>query len=87
MGELYRKNGISLNAKLSRLPTCVCWLFSHAVLGHVLRASKRVSGILRFRLYALADGIRQFFYSQTKGLKKLLELQNPPTAKPTLFDA
>jgi hypothetical protein len=55
--------------------------------GHVLRASKRVSGILRFRLYALADGMRQFFYSQTKGLKKLLELQNPPTAKPTLFDA
>ena len=28
--------------------------------GHVLRASKRVFGIPDFRLYALADGIRQF---------------------------
>jgi hypothetical protein len=31
--------------------------------GHVLRASKRVFGIPDFRLYALADGIRQFLYS------------------------
>ena len=40
---------------------------------HVLRASKRVFGIPDFRLYALADGIRQFLYSQTQGLTKLLE--------------
>jgi hypothetical protein len=55
--------------------------------GHVLRASKRVFGIPDFRLYALADGIRQFLYSQTRGLKKLLELQNPPPAQPSLFDS
>ena len=55
--------------------------------GHVLRASKRVFGIPDFRLYALADGIRQFLYSQTQGLTKLLELQNPLPIQPTLFDS
>jgi hypothetical protein len=53
--------------------------------GHVLRASKRVFGIPDFRLYALADGIRQFLYSQTQGLKKFLELQNQPPIQPKLF--
>jgi len=33
----------------------------------------------------LADGIRQFLYSQTQGLKKLLELQNSLPVQPTLF--
>lgn len=55
--------------------------------GHVLRASKRIFGIPDFRLYALADGIRQFLYSQTQGLKKLLEQQNPMQAQPMLFDS
>jgi len=55
--------------------------------GQVLRASKRVFGIPDFRLYALADGIRQFLYSQTQGLKKLLEKQNPVPIQPTLFDS
>lgn len=41
--------------------------------GHVLRATRRVFGIPDFRLYALADGIWQFFYSQTQGGKKFLE--------------
>ncbi len=54
--------------------------------GHVLRASKRVFGIPDFRLYALADGIRQFLYSQTQGLKRLLEQQSPLPIQPTLFD-
>jgi len=53
--------------------------------GHVLRASKRVFGIPDFRLYALADGIRQFLYSQTQGLKKFLELQNQPPIQSKLF--
>jgi hypothetical protein len=53
--------------------------------GHVLRASKRVFGIPDFRLYALADGIRQFLYSQTQGLKKFLELQSQPPIQPKLF--
>jgi hypothetical protein len=54
--------------------------------GHVLRASRRVFGIPDFRLYALADGIRQFLYSQTQGLTKLLKMQNPLPVQPTLFD-
>jgi hypothetical protein len=54
--------------------------------GHVLRASKRVFGIPDFRLYALADGIRQFLYSQTQGLKRFLEQQNPIQIQPMLFD-
>ena len=53
---------------------------------HVLRASKRVFGIPDFRLYALADGIRQFLYSQTQGLTKLLELQSALPVQPSLFD-
>jgi len=53
--------------------------------GHVLRASKRVFGIPDFRLYALADGIRQFLYSQTQGLKRFFELQDQPPIKPKLF--
>jgi hypothetical protein len=55
--------------------------------GHVLRASKRVFGIPDFRLYALADGIKQFLYSQTHGLRRLLELQNPLPNQPLLFDS
>jgi len=54
--------------------------------GHVLRASRRIFGIPDFRLYALADGIRQFLYGQTKGLKSLLELQCPVPVQPRLFD-
>jgi hypothetical protein len=54
---------------------------------HVLRASKRVFGIPDFRLYALADGIRQFLYSQTQGLTKLLEQQSPLPTQPMLFDS
>jgi len=53
--------------------------------GHVLRASKRVFGILDFRLYALADGIRQFLYSQTQGLKRFFELQDQLPIQPKLF--
>ena len=54
--------------------------------GHVLRASRRVFGIPDFRLYALADGIRQFLYSQTQGLKMFLELHSQPPIQPKLFD-
>ncbi len=42
--------------------------------GHALRAAKR--------LYAPADGIRQFLDSQTQGLRKFLERQTP-VAGPT----
>ncbi len=54
---------------------------------HVLRASRRVFGIPDFRLYALADGIRQFLYNQTHGLKKFLELQSPLPVQSKLFDS
>jgi hypothetical protein len=53
--------------------------------GHVLRASTRVFGIPDFRLYALADGIRQFLYSQTQGLKRFFKLQNQLPIQPQLF--
>jgi hypothetical protein len=54
---------------------------------HVLRASRRIFGIPDFRLYALADGIRQFLYSQTQGLKRFLELQDQLPIQPKLFDS
>jgi hypothetical protein len=53
--------------------------------GHVLRASKRVFGIPDFRLYALADGIRQYLYSQTQGLKRFFELQDQVPIQQKLF--
>jgi len=52
---------------------------------HVLRALKRVFGIPDFRLYALADGIRQYLYSQTQGLKRFFELQDQMPIQPKLF--
>jgi hypothetical protein len=55
--------------------------------GHVLRASRRVFGIPDFRLYALGDGIGQFLYSLTQGLKRFWEQQGPIPAQPKLFDS
>jgi len=55
--------------------------------GHVLRASKRVFGIPDFRLYALADGIRQYLYNQTRSLHKLLDLYDPSPIQRLLFDS
>ena len=52
-----------------------------------LRALTHIFGIPDFRLYALADVIRQFLYSQTQRLKRLLEQQNPMQAQPMLFDS
>jgi hypothetical protein len=52
--------------------------------GHALQPSKRVFGIPDFRLCALADGIRQFPYSQTQCLKRFHELQNQPPIQPKL---
>lgn len=53
---------------------------------HVLRASRRVFGIPDFRPYALADGIRQFLFSQTQELKRFFELQDQLPIQPKLFD-
>jgi hypothetical protein len=48
--------------------------------------AEMVFGIPDFRLYALADGIRQFLYSQTRGLKGFLDRQRPLPVQPTLFN-
>jgi hypothetical protein len=53
--------------------------------GHILKASKRLFGIPDFRLYALADGIRQFLFSQTRRLKGFMTLHNPLPVQPKLF--
>lgn len=53
--------------------------------GHVLQASRRVFGIPDFRLYALADGIRHFLYSQIQRLMRFFELQDQPPIPPKLF--
>lgn len=68
-------------AALHCSPASKLWVLA----GHVLRASKRVFAIPDFRLYALADGIRQFFYSQTQGLKRFFELQDQLSIQPNLF--
>jgi len=48
--------------------------------------AEMIFGIPDFRLYALADGIRQFLFSQTRGLKGFLALQHPWPDQPGLFD-
>lgn len=42
---------------------------------HVTRAAKRIYGVPEFRLYAIADGIKQVLFSSTRGI-------GPPTATP-----
>jgi hypothetical protein len=53
---------------------------------HVLRADRRVFGIPDFRLYALADGIKPFLFSQSKGLKLALPPPKPHFVQRFLFD-
>jgi hypothetical protein len=53
---------------------------------HVLRAARRVFGIPDFRLYALADGIKHFLFSQSKGLKPALPPPKPHFVQRLLFD-
>jgi len=48
---------------------------------HILRAARRVLGVPDFRLYALADGIEHFLFSQSKGLKPALPRPNPSPFK------
>jgi hypothetical protein len=53
---------------------------------HVLRAARRVFGVPDFRLYALADGIKHFLFSQSKGLKPALPPPKPHFVQRLLFD-
>ena len=52
---------------------------------HVLRAARRVFGVPDFRLYALADGIKHFLFSQSKGLKPALPPPKPHFVQRFLF--
>jgi hypothetical protein len=56
------------------------------LMGHVLRAARRVFGVPDFRLYALADGIKHFLFSQSKGLKLALPPPKPQFVQRFLFD-
>ncbi len=49
------------------------------------REELRAFGIPDFRMYALADGIRQYLYGQTRGLKRAFELQDQQLIQPKLF--
>lgn len=55
--------------------------------GHLIRASRRLFGIPNFRSYAVADGIRNFLFSQTKGISGLLAPPPPVPLQPGLFDS
>ncbi len=43
---------------------------------HVLRAAQRIYGVPEFRLYALADGIKQVLFSSRRGIGPPAPLQN-----------
>jgi len=53
---------------------------------HVLRAARRVFGVPDFRLYALADGIKHFLFSQSKGVRPALPPPKPQFVQRFLFD-
>jgi hypothetical protein len=53
---------------------------------HVLRAARRVFGVPDFRLYALADGIKYFLFSQSKSLKLALPPPKPHFVQKLLFE-
>jgi hypothetical protein len=44
---------------------------------HVLRTARRMFGVSDFRLWALADGIKRFLFSQSKCLKLALSPPKP----------
>jgi len=56
----------------------VCFLTFHRLQALMALVSAAAHLGLRTKLRVLAAGIRRFLYSQAQGLKKLLELQNPP---------
>jgi hypothetical protein len=85
VGEVVGKRGIWIAAYFAAVYLGLRMKL-RVLAGHVLRASKRVFGIPDFRLYALADGIRQYLYSQTQGLKKFFELQDQLPIQPKLFN-
>ena len=53
---------------------------------HVLRAARRLFGLPDFRFYALADGIREFLFSQRRGLKSLYSMFSAESLQRSLFD-
>lgn len=53
---------------------------------HVLRVARRVFGVPDFRVYALADWINHFLFSQSKGLTPPLPPPKPHFVQRFLFD-
>jgi len=54
--------------------------------GHALKAAQRVFGVADFRCYAIADGIREFFFSQRKGSQSLKSMLKTQSLQLNLFD-
>ena len=54
--------------------------------GHALKAAQRVFGVADFRFYAIADGIREFLFSQRKGSQSLKSMLKTQSLQPSLFD-
>jgi hypothetical protein len=53
---------------------------------HIVRAARRVFGIPDFRLYALADGIKQLLFNRERGLSAYLDPPEPLSFQRQLFD-
>lgn len=54
---------------------------------HVLKAARRLFGIPDFRFYALADGIRELFFSHKKGLEGFSQRLKSESFQLGLFDS
>lgn len=53
---------------------------------HVLKGAKRLFGIPHFRFYAIADGIREFLFSQKKAMQSFHLALKTHNMQRTLFD-
>ena len=53
---------------------------------HVLKGAKRLFGIPNFRIYAIADGIREFLFSQKKSMRSVYSMLKTHNMQRSLFD-
>ncbi len=54
---------------------------------HLVRAARRVFGVPDFRLYALADGIKQVLFNRSRGPGTSPRLPAPPFFQRLLFES
>ena len=54
---------------------------------HVLKGAKRLFGIPDFRFYAIADGIREFLFSQKKAMQSVYSMLKTHNLQRSLFDS